>query len=101
MRSASVFAFCLASSIISLALFSACETISDDFSFAPSKTSVVFFSAISREALPSLAAAKPSAISFCLFSIAFKRGGQTNLTVNQIKIAKVSACAIKVKWMFI
>jgi hypothetical protein len=33
--------------------------------------------------------------------MAFRRGGQTNLTVNQINIAKARPCAIKVKLIFI
>ena len=100
-RSASVFAVTLASSIICAALFSAWPRISEPFCLVCSNASAFFLEATSSDIFPSLAAAKPSAISFCLFSIAFNKGGQTNLTVNQIKMANVIACAINVKLIFI
>jgi competence protein ComEC len=50
--------------------------------------------------LPRSAAARPSAMCFCRASIARERCGQTNFAVNQIKIAKVAACANSVKLMF-
>ncbi len=38
---------------------------------------------------------------FCRVSMASSKGGQTNFAVNQMKIAKVMACAIRVRLMFI
>ena len=37
---------------------------------------------------------------FCRVSMALRKGGQTNLTVNQMKMAKATAWEIRVRLMF-
>src|SRR2546422_755717 len=97
----SSFAVVLASSIIWVTRFSAWETISAARSRAPRISSSACRVETSSDLRPCSAAARPSAMVFCRVSIARSMYGQTNFAVNQIKAAKVMACATSVRLMFI
>ncbi len=80
--------------------FSACEMISPACARARCNSSAARLPANSRSCLPRSAAARPSAICFCLCSMARMSGGQINFIVNQIKIAKATAWESMVIPMF-
>src|SRR5687768_926497 len=100
MREPSSPAAIFASSTICAPRLSACARISCACWRASFSMSAVFTAACSRSCLPRSAAARPSAMCFWRASIARDRCGHTNFAVNQMKIAKVAACANKVKLMF-
>src|SRR5712692_6602037 len=100
MRSASAFAAAFASSSICASRFSAEPMISPTRSRALASSSCARLPAASSSCRPRSPAASPSAICFWRSSILRIRYGQMNLTVNQMKSAKLSACAIKVRLKF-
>src|SRR2546425_10911294 len=100
-RLPSSFAVVFASSIIWVTRFSAWETISAARSRAPRISSSACRVETSSDLRPCSAAARPSATVLCRVSIARSMYGQTNFVVNQIKAAKVMACATSVRLMFI
>src|SRR5690349_2949880 len=100
MRSASARAAAFASSSICASRFSAEAMISPTRPRALASSSPARLPAASSSCFPRSPAARPSAIVFWRCSIARIRGGQMNLTQNQMKSAKARACAISVKLRF-
>src|SRR2546428_6272209 len=99
-RLPSSFVALFASSIICGVRLSACPMISAARSRALRISSSAWRVDSSSARCPCSAAARPSAMVFCRVSMARSMYGQTNFDVNQIKAAKVMACATSVRLMF-